>query len=124
MSRVTEILLHVGRTDERHVEDLSFWLRDFAPRSDDRVTGSPGHLLPLTGELGGESWGGHKAATAIIWAGVANYLDLNAFVDHVAKVPWNEPDNVQLLLRDEDDPWFRVFMIRGGPRPICSYTPA
>lgn len=125
MSRTTEILLYVAATDEHHVEDLTFWLRDFAPRSDDRVTGSPGHLLPLTGEVGGEAWGGYKATSAIIWAGVANYLDVGSFVDHVGGVPWGEPDSVQLLVRDEGDPWFRLFMIRGGGlRQYCPAPPA
>ena len=114
MSRTTEILLHVGPTDDHHLEDLSFWLRDQAPRSDDRVEGSAGHLLPLTGQLGMEAWGGDKAPVATLWAGVANYLDFDALVDRVGRVLWDEPDRVQLLLRDDGDPWFRLYMIRDG----------
>ncbi len=84
MSRLTEILLSVFPEDEHRLEDLSFWIRDQAPKADDLTDGSPGNLFPLTGALGSEAWGGSKWPTATIWAGVTNYLNVDAFVDHVA----------------------------------------
>jgi hypothetical protein len=121
MSRLTEILLSVFPEDEHHLEDLSFWIRDQAPKADDRADGSPGNLLPVAGAFGSEAWGGSKLPTATIWAGVTNYLNVDAFVEHVADLDWDEPDWVQLLLRDDGDPWFRLYMIRDGE--IRQYSP-
>lgn len=114
MSRTTEILLHVGIEDEDLLTELSFWLQAEAPRADGRVEGPTGHLLPLTGEVGAEAWGGFKLPAATIWAGVANYLDVNAFVAEIERVPWRRSEAVQAFIRDDGDPWFRMYMIRDG----------
>jgi hypothetical protein len=82
ISRLTEMLLCVAPSDEPRAENLSFWTRDQAPRSDDCVSDSIGHLPPLTGQLVREAWGRCKWQTATVWARVASYLDLDAFVDH------------------------------------------
>jgi len=44
VSRTTEILLYVDPNVQRQLEDLSFWLRDQAPRTDDRVGGTAGSM--------------------------------------------------------------------------------
>lgn len=121
MSRTTEILLHVAERDEGHAEDLSFWVRDEAPRTDNRVEGSAGYLLPLAGELGIEAWGGDKAPAVNVWAGVLNYVDLDAVCNRVEHMLWEEPQCLQLLMRDDGDPWFRFFMIRDGA--LRQYAP-
>jgi hypothetical protein len=122
MSRIAEILLHVDPVDESVAEELSFWIRNDAPRSDDRTEASAGYLLPLAGQVGQEAWGGSKLPALSLWAGVTNYVRLDALVDRVGTVLWEEPDTVQLMVRNESDPWFRVYMIRDGD--IREYTPA
>lgn len=114
MSRTTEIVLHVGAEDEDLLTELSFWLQAEAPRVDERVGGPTGHLLPLTGEMGAEAWGGFKSPSSTIWAGVANHLDVNAFVAEIERLPWRRSEAVQAFIRDDGDPWFRVYMIRDG----------
>jgi len=103
------------------LEDLSFWIRDRAPRTDDRTEASAGHLLPLAGELGREAWGGFKVPAVTLWAGITNHVNIDALVDRVGRVLWEEPDSVQLV-RDDGDPWFRLYMIRD--EQIHQYSPA
>jgi hypothetical protein len=122
MSRATEIIVIVSTADVRHVEQLSFWLADQAPRSDDRVDTPAGQGAGDREEMTGEHWGGALPPATPIWAGVANHLDLPAFVDRVARVLWDDPDHVQLLARDDGDPWFRLYMIREGH--AHQYAPA
>jgi hypothetical protein len=121
MSRIAEILLHVDPVDEPVAEELSFWIRNEAPRSDNRTEASAGYLLPLAGEVGQEAWGGSKLPALTLWAGVTNHVRLDALVDRVGTVRWEEPESVQLLVRDESDPWFRLYMIRDTQ--IREYTP-
>lgn len=120
MSRLTEILLFVGPRDERRAEDLSFCTVDQAARADDRTDASAGHLLPLTGELGSEAWGGHKWPATTIWAGVANsWTQMPPSIASEGSCPMN-PSCVQLLLRDDGDPWFGLSMI--CDRGMCQYA--
>jgi hypothetical protein len=114
MTRTTEILLHVDVEDEDLLTELSFWLQSEAPRADERVDGPTGHLLPMTGEIGAEASGGFKLPAATIWGGVSNYLDVNAFVAETERVPWRRSEAVQAFIRDDGDPWFRMYMIRDG----------
>lgn len=103
--------------------DLSAWLADGAPRSDDRTGDRAGHLLPMADSVAADAWGGHKAPAEGLWGGVANHLDLAAFTAHVAAMAWIEPRNLQILLKDEADPWFRLYMLRGGQLSQHAPTP-
>lgn len=122
MSHTTQIVLHVSPLDHDRAVDVAFWIRNQAPRSDHRTQAPPGHLAPITGEMGAEIWGGEKNPSAELWAGTTNHLDLDALLAHLARVNWEEPDAVQLLVKDEADPYFRLYMIRHGS--LNQYSPA
>lgn len=123
MSRATEIIMAVDAADARHVEDLSFWLARRAPRTDDRTTEPAGHLLPLTGAAAAD-WGGNLRPASTIWTGVTNHLDLPVFLDRIERTLWESTDRVQLLARDDGDPWFRIYMIRDDQLRQYAPTPA
>jgi hypothetical protein len=106
-------MISVGFDDAAGVEAVSFWMANDAPRSDDRVEDSAGHLLPLTGAVG-EEWGGTKPPFSTVWAGVGNYLDSAALLAFVNGVSWRDPDAVQVFVREEEDDYFAVYMLRDG----------
>ena len=112
MSHLTELLVSTGPDDAGNLEHLSFWIRDHAPRSDSRIDGSAGHLVPLAGPLSGDAWAGRKQPISDLWAGVLDFVDIDGVLDHIRNVAWSEPDAVQVLVRDEDDPWYRLYMLR------------
>jgi hypothetical protein len=49
-----------------------------------------------------------------VWAGALNHCDLDALRRRVAETPWREPNVVQLLVMDQEESFFRLWMIRGG----------
>ena len=53
--------------------------------------------------------------------GVLNHADEPAILKHLSRQPWAEPDGVQILLRNEDDHWYRMYMLRDGT--LTQYAP-
>jgi hypothetical protein len=109
MSRVTELVVIVNPTDQSAVQELSFWLTEDNANQDDRGSGGTGNLLPLT-----ENWGGYKNPSSELWAGALNYIDVAALLTHMTEINWTEPDQVQILVQEEEDDYFRLYMIRNG----------
>ena len=123
MSRTATVIISVDPRDDPTVGDLSIWLDTEAARSDDRIGGSAGSLVPMTDTLAAEAWGGHKTPGQGLWGGVTDHLDLAAFTTHLAGIEWKHPDRLQVLIKDEADPWFRVYMIRHGELTQHAPTP-
>jgi hypothetical protein len=72
---------------------------------------------PLLGDLIRapiSAWGGFKAPDCKLWLGVLNYADLPKIRAQFAAMPWRVPNAVQLMLMDQDEIYFRVWMIRDG----------
>ncbi|MET7304386.1 hypothetical protein [Embleya sp. NPDC005575] len=86
-------------------------------------------MLPLTTDSFAERWGGHRFVPIddekfsgssygdpacymwIIQFGRNNWQGLFEFIENLA---WPDPYSVQVLLRDEDDDCFGLWMIFGG----------
>jgi hypothetical protein len=58
--------------------------------------------------------GGGKAMQALVYGGAFNFLRIEEFIRLVRAQPWQEPDNVQLLLKNEDEGRFRLYDFPGG----------
>ncbi|WP_234317188.1 hypothetical protein [Streptomyces sp. NRRL WC-3744] len=43
-----------------------------------------------------------------------NHADLNALKRRVFETPWHDPNRVQLLVMDQEEAFFRMWMIRGN----------
>ncbi len=52
---------------------------------------------------------GHKVMQCDVFLSAANFLYIDEFVKEFNKVPWEDPDSVQLLLKDEEDDRFTVY---------------
>ncbi len=59
-------------------------------------------------------WGGWKQPECEVWAGALNHADLNALKRRVFETPWREPNRVQLSVMDQEEAFFRMWMIRGN----------
>ena len=49
-----------------------------------------------------------KAMNACVYGGAYNSLKFDEFIEVVTKQPWKEPQNVQLLIKDEPDDRFTL----------------
>jgi len=84
----------------------------------------PGADLPYSGALSEspkEAWPGPKYPECQVWLGVLNHADLAAVREYFAKIPWRVPNTVQLFLMDQEESFFRVWMIRDGQ--LAQYAP-
>jgi hypothetical protein len=133
MGRVADIILIAAQGDDPVVEELAFWMgaeEAFDPGEEQYVSGVPasslleagaprgpvrvGNLMPLTGALGEELWGGYKSLNFSAWGGVTNNMDWDRFLGRVASASWADPGRLQLLLKDDGDTYFRLYMFLGG----------
>jgi hypothetical protein len=92
MSQETNIILAADLTDRARAEGLDEWLSENAASH----TGPGRHLWALT------------------WAVRNLAADAGAVVRHVEQVPWAYPEFLQLLIQDQGDMFFRLWMFRAG----------
>ena len=59
-------------------------------------------------------WGGDKGPECELWAGAYNLFDLAGFWQHMARLRWNRPDQVQVFLMEQLDRRFQVWLIEDG----------
>ncbi|MEU7964615.1 squamosa promoter-binding protein 15 [Streptomyces sp. NPDC049097] len=112
MSWVANVMISADASDAENVEALSQWLREEAPRREQPGVSGVGFLTHTTD---GESrWGGWKWPECSVWAGALNHADLEALRQRVAECPWQEPNAVQLFVMDQEESFFRLWMIRAG----------
>ncbi|MFF2082271.1 squamosa promoter-binding protein 15 [Nocardia sp. NPDC058176] len=111
MSSVTNVMLSVSYDDRPQAAQLSLWLE-----SNGRTHGSSLRGCGSLREISREAvlWGGTKRPECEVWAGVLDHADLSAVLAAVAGTAWVEPDSVQLLLMDQHDFHFQLWMVREG----------
>ncbi|MFF0201460.1 squamosa promoter-binding protein 15 [Streptomyces sp. NPDC005017] len=113
MSWVANVMISVGMDDVANVEALSRWLRTEAPRRAQPEVRGVGFLKPIT-NVESNPWGGWKHPECEVWAGALNHADLDALGQRVFETSWREPNQVQLLVMDQEEGFFRLWMIRGN----------
>lgn len=117
MSWVANMMLVAQEMDLEVVETLSDWLKSDCPwRAESVAPGATGvgFLRDITASGAPHGWGGFKSPECDIWAGALNHADLDAVVAKVASLPWGYPAAVQLLLMDQEETYFRLWMWRDG----------
>ncbi|GAB3174479.1 hypothetical protein GCM10027059_46820 [Myceligenerans halotolerans] len=120
MSWVANVMVSVAMDDNENAEALSEWLRTQAPLRSRPDAHGVGYLRLLTGGEGSQ-WGGWKEPECEVWAGALNYADLDALRQRFFETPWREPNAAQLLVMDQEEGFFRLWMIRGGE--LRQYAP-
>lgn len=107
MSWVANVILTTDLMDEVRGDELSQWLREQAPTRHGAGHGVGGLARTAT-------WGGWKNPECTVFTGVLNHADVDAVVRHVERMPWAYPEFLQLLIRDQEDVFFRLWMFRFG----------
>ncbi|WP_301176579.1 hypothetical protein [Actinomadura geliboluensis] len=69
-------------------------------------------------ETGERGW---KYPECEVWAGALNHADLNAVLDHIAQMPWRCPNALQVFVMDQEESFFRLWMLRDGE--LRQYAP-
>jgi hypothetical protein len=120
VSWVANLMIQADGADHGTVQSLSSWLEREAPR---RGGGSPdasgeqargvGALKTLT-DSNANHWGGWKNPECEVWAGALNHADLGALLARIRTMPWRYPSRVQVLLMDQEESYFRLYMFRDG----------
>ncbi len=54
--------------------------------------------------------GGRKAMQCDVFMAAINYMDIDAFVEWFNGIEWEYPESVQLLIKDECDDLFAVYV--------------
>ncbi|WP_214108145.1 hypothetical protein [Acrocarpospora catenulata] len=119
MSWVANVMVSISPDDHPNVEVLSEWLRTEAPLRDSPGRGC-GFLCEVTAQ--DSAWGGWKYPECNVWAGALNHADLRAVLDHIARMPWRHPNALQVFVMDQEESFFRVWMLRDGE--LRQFTPA
>jgi ribosomal protein S18 acetylase RimI-like enzyme len=107
MSWVANVILTTDLMDEMRGEELSQWLHEQAP-----TRHGAGHGVGSLARTG--TWGGWKNPEYTVFTGVLNHADVDAVVRHVERMPWAYPEFLQLLIQDQEDGFFRLWMFRAG----------
>jgi hypothetical protein len=122
MSWVTNLMIHTDIREERRLlRDLSTWLDDEAPRKPNARFDTYGTEMRGTGSINPltnpncHHWGGRKYPECNVWAGTLNHAELTPVLDRIASLPWQYPQKVQVFLMDQEQQYFRLYMLRGSP---------
>jgi hypothetical protein len=106
MSHVTDIILVTATEDGAEIEDGHPNADLLSKHLSERHTGTT--LVKVDGFAGGG-----KAMQCDVFAAAVNYLDQDDLITALNGVPWDMPESVQLMLKDEHDDTFRI-MRPGG----------
>lgn len=87
MSVVSTVTLQVFLDED--VERINAWLEGHGH----------GRLVSV-----GASYGGNKCPQVEVWGGAFNYLREDEFAAFVMGLPWEDPENVVLLINPEEGP--------------------
>lgn len=96
-------MLNVGYVGYSHSDCLQLlddWLTDQGY----------GRMTELTDE--DVPWGGHKMPETSLYGGAFNYLDHDAMLIQIASLPWEYPDEVQLMVMEQEAYVFRVWNLQ------------
>lgn len=83
-----------------HVTDI---ILAYPMVEDDDIAGTLGMLSRVD-----QHSRGNKVMQSNVWIGAWNHLDIEEFERRLAALPWREPENVTLLLQDEQDECFTL----------------
>ncbi len=133
MSWVTNVMVSVTSRDLDNAETFATMIREMPylhldrkawpnipdPWPEDQEYGGPwgADLRRSPGSV----WPGSKVAECNVWLGVLNSSDLDRFRAIFASIPWRLPNAVQLMLMDQEESFFRIWMFREGE--LRQYAP-
>ena len=104
MSYVTNIIVHCSICDSGQAALLEPFCKGSRPQS----------LKIITDGDAGRWWGGDKNPEVELYAAAFNYLPWPDFVARIEGLAWQYPEDVQVLVQDQNDSRLSVFELRNG----------
>tara|TARA_R110000765_G_scaffold235758_1_gene338702 strand:- start:5579 stop:5920 length:342 start_codon:yes stop_codon:yes gene_type:complete len=113
MSEVTSLIISfsIGEDEKSRMNEVNLFLnngRGFKINSADFEEG--------TNWLGKENrkrrYGGSKMLEIPLYMGAFNHLDLEGLIDHMKELEWEEPENVQLMVKVQESDKFEIFELK------------
>ena len=103
MSRVTNVLLHIGYRDSN--SDIGIIVQANTYFEDRNIRG----LISLDDPSLPKGWyGGNKYLEAKLYVGAFNHLYLKEFIEHLRSLEWESPSQVQLIVKEPEEDVFRI----------------
>ena len=122
MSWVANVMLSVAADDIMNALTFADWIEHVCPRRHGADGVSVGNLIETTGPT--SQWGGFKHPECHVFAGALNHADLDALIAQFGATGWLVPLAVQLFVMDQEEHFFRVWMVREGvPRQYVPTIP-
>ena len=53
-------------------------------------------------------YGGSKCLETPLYIGAYNHLDLDGLVEHIKNIDWEEPENVQVMFKNQNSNKFKI----------------
>ena len=89
----------LGGNNYERADRIDQWLKD-------------SQYMGLGQDLGQwDGCGGQRKLETPIFVGAFNYLDHTAFIRFVFSLPWDAPENVQVLIQGQDDNVFTIYSL-------------
>ena len=104
MSRVTNLILtcSLGEREKYIISQINKF----------KINGNSLGIVSINDDKLPKGWyGGTKYMECNIFIGAFNYIDLRKFVEHLKSIKWEDPEDVQLIIREQDDFGFRIVNI-------------
>jgi hypothetical protein len=120
MSWVCNVLVSFDIEDRVALETFNEWSASEAPRRDGMTGKGVGRLGDLVGERA-PAWAGPKYPECRLWGGALNHAEVDAVVARFGELPWRVPAAAQLFVMDQEQSYFRLWMIRDGR--VRQYAP-
>jgi len=104
MSRVTNVILHMGCVGEDEagvlLSRVNYFFKD-----------QPGFVLVDDEKLPRGWYGGTKMLECDLAIGAFNYLDVGALILYLRTLDWPERGDVQLMVKEQDESNFRLINV-------------
>lgn len=113
MSEVTNLIISfsIGEDEKSRITEVNLFFnngRGFKINSADFEEG--------TNWLGKENrkrwYGGSKMLETPLYLGAFNHLDLKGLVEHMKEIEWEEPENVQLIVKAKESDKFKIIELK------------
>lgn len=98
MSKCTDIILS-ALDESKTVAMFDEWLK-----KEHQFTGT------ILKKLGPDTYGGSKWLGHSLYVGVVNMMNIKKIVEYFIDLPWETPDTVQLIIRDENDDIYSTYV--------------
>lgn len=104
MSEVTNLILtcSLGEKEEFVLSQINKF----------EINNKPFKMISINDKKLPSAWyGGTKYMECCIFMGAYNYLNLNEFIDHLKSIEWEDPEDVQLIVRNQNEDRFKIVNI-------------